>query len=31
MSTLWRFLLLVVLGLVGVLIWNVYTNFQTRP
>jgi cytoskeletal protein RodZ len=31
MSTLRRFLLLVVLGLVGVLIWNVYTNFQTRP
>jgi cytoskeletal protein RodZ len=31
MSTLWRFLFLVVLGLVGVLIWNVYTNFQTRP
>jgi cytoskeletal protein RodZ len=31
MSTLRRFLLLVVLGLVGVLIWNVYINFQTRP
>jgi len=31
MSTLRRFLLLVVLGLVGVLIWNVYTNFQPRP
>ena len=31
MSTLWRLLVLVVLGLVGVLIWNLYTNFQTRP
>jgi hypothetical protein len=28
---LWSLLLLVVLGLVGVVIWNFYTTFQTPP
>lgn len=31
MSTITKLLFLVALGLVGILIWNAYINFQTSP
>jgi cytoskeletal protein RodZ len=31
MSTIAKTMLVVVLGLLGVLLWNFYVNFQVRP